>query len=150
MKTGSFEQEVFIEADAAIVMDAISDYSQQQLFHPLIVKVVQATIVPAGILRRYVITDRLCWGPFSVKINYRADILSVTADTVHTEVHQFPGIHILLISTVKRVRNGVALRETFTLKAPNILFNYAFRQAEMAHAETLDRLKGYIEGVMTR
>ncbi len=69
---------------------------------------------------------------------------------MHTEVHQFPGIYISLISTVERAKNGATLREMFTLKAPDILFNYAFRQAEMAHAETLDRLKRYIEGVTKR
>jgi hypothetical protein len=150
MKIGSFTKDIFIETDVSIVMDAISDYTQQHHFHPLIVKIEQATTVPAGILKRYAITDRLFWGPFRFNIRYRADIISITADAVHTEAYQFPGTYISLISTVKSTKGGTLLSESFTLKSPGLFFGYAFRQAEKAHRETLDRLKEYIEKAKPR
>jgi hypothetical protein len=147
MKIGSFTKDIFIEADAAIVMGTISDYTQLHHFHPLIVKIQQAATAPPGVLRRYVITDRLLWGPLKFGITYRADIISVTASTVHSEAYQFPGTYISLASTVKSVKGGAMLSESFTLKSPRLFFGYAFRQAETAHTETLNRLKEYIEMV---
>ena len=150
MRIGSFKNEIFIRAEVATVMNVVSDYSQQQIFHPLIIKVVQATTIPAGILKRYFITDQLRWGPFKFKIRYRADILSATADTVYAEAYQFPATHISLISEVKPAKDGILLHETFTLKAPKLFFDYAFRQAQISHAETLHRIKEYVEGVEPR
>ena len=147
MRIRSFENEIFIAADVTAVMRVVSDYSQQQMFHPLIVKVVQATTAPDGILKRYFITDRLRWGPFAVKIVYRTDILSISKDTVHATAYQFPGIAISMISMVTRTNEGVLLRETFTLRAPTLFFEYAFEQAKMAHEEALRRIKNYLEGL---
>ncbi len=147
MKIGSFTKDIFIEADAVIVMGAISDYTQLHRFHPLIVKIQQAATAPPGVLKRYAITDRLFWGPLKFNITYRTDIISITANTLHSEAYQFPGTYISLISTVKSVKAGTMLSESFTLKSPRLFFRYAFRLAENAHIETLNRLKEYIEKV---
>jgi hypothetical protein len=144
MKQGTFEKEIHIQSDAATVIHLIADYSQHHKIHPLIEKVERAKEEPAG-MKRYYITDHLQWGPFKFKIKYRADILAVTEDTVHTEAYQSPQTFITNLTKVTPEGNGVRLHETITLKAPNLLFGYAFRQAQSAHEEMLKRIKSFIE-----
>ncbi len=146
MKQGTFEKEIFIQSDAKTVIDVIADYSQHHKIHPLIIKVERAKDEPAGV-RRYFITDSLQWGPFKFKfkIKYQADIIAVTEDTVHTEAFQSPGTYITNMTKVKPKDNGVTLHETITMKAPDMLFGYAFKQAETAHEEMLKRIKTFVE-----
>ena len=144
MKQGTFEKEIFIQSDAQTVINVIADYSNHHKIHPLIIKVERAKEEPAGV-RRYFITDSLQWGPFKFKIKYRADIIAVTEDTVHTEAFQSPGTYITNVTKVTPKDNGVLLHETITMKAPDLLFGYAFSQAEPAHAEMLKRIKQFVE-----
>jgi hypothetical protein len=144
MKQGIFEKEIFIQSDVKTVVDLIADYSQHHLIHPLIEKVERAKDEPAGV-RRYFITDNLQFGPLKFKIKYQADIISVTDDTVHTQAYQSPNTFVENITTVTPTQNGVTLHETITMKAPDMLFNYAFQQAQTAHEEMLKRIKAFIE-----
>jgi hypothetical protein len=144
MKQGLFEKEIFIQSDAKTLIELIADYSQHHKIHPLIEKVERAAEEPDGV-RRYLITDNLQWGPFKFKIKYRADIISVTDDTVHTQAYQSPNTTITNITKVRPAQNGVILHETITLKAPDLLFGYAFGQAQTAHEEMLKRIKTFIE-----
>lgn len=144
MKQGTFEKQIFIQAEVEKVLAVVSEFSQHHKVHPLIVKV-ERTNAPAGVLQRYLITDQLQWGPFKFKIKYRADIISVTEDTVHTEAYQAPGTYVTNITKVTPNQNGVTLHETVTLKAPDLLFGYAFQQAQTAHEEMLKRIKYFIE-----
>ncbi len=144
MKQGTFEKEIFIQADVKTVLGVVSEFSQHHKVHPLIVKVEQA-IAPAGVLRRYLITDQLQWGPFKFKIKYRADILSLTENEVHTEAYQSPNTFVDNVTRVTPATDGVLLKEIVTLKAPDLLFNYAFQQAQTAHAEMLKRIKVFVE-----
>ena len=145
MKQGTFEKEIFIRSDAATVINVIADYSNHHKIHPLIIKVERAKEEPDGV-RRYFITDSLQWGPFRFKVKYQADIIAVTEDTVHTEAYQSPGTHITNVTKVSPKDNGVLLHETITMKAPDLLFGYAFKQAESAHEEMLKRIKTFVEG----
>ena len=144
MKQGSFEREISINSDAKTVVDLIADYSQHHKIHPLIEKVERAREEPAGI-RRYFITDNLQWGPFKFKIKYQADIVAVTEDAVHTEAFQSPQTHVTNLTKVTPQGDGVRLHETITMTAPDILFGYAFKQAEIAHEEMLKRIKAFVE-----
>jgi hypothetical protein len=144
MKQGTFEKEIFIQSDPATVINVIADYSNHHKIHPLIIKVERAKDEPAGV-RRYFITDSLQWGSFKFKIKYQADIIAVTEDIVHTEAYQSPGTYITNVTKVTPKENGARLHETITLKAPDMLFNYAFKQAETAHEEMLKRIKNFVE-----
>ena len=144
MKQGTFEKEIFIQSSAGTVVNLIADYSRHQKIHPLIVNVERAKDERVGV-RRYFFTDQLQWGPFKFKIKYRADILAVTEDTVHTEAYQSPGTTVINITKVRPHEGGVLLHETITLQAPNLLFDYAFKQAEQAHGEMLQRIKSFAE-----
>ncbi len=144
MKQGTFEKEIFIRSDAAAVIGVVANYNQHHKIHPLIVKVEQAQNAPDGV-QRFFITDQLQWGPFKFKLKYRADIISVTADTVHTEAYQAPATYISNITKVTPTQNGVTLHETITIKSPDFLFGYAFQQAQTAHEEMLKRIKRFVE-----
>ena len=144
MKQGTFEKQIFIQSDAKTVINVIADYSNHHKIHPLIIKVERAAEQPTGI-RRYFITDSLQWGPFKFKIKYQADIIAVTDDTVHTEAYQSPNTHITNLTRVTSKDEGVLLHETITLKAPAMLFGFAFKQAEAAHEEMLKRIRKFIE-----
>jgi hypothetical protein len=144
MKQGTFEKVIFIQSDAKTVINVIADYSQHQKIHPLIQKVKRVADAPQGV-RRYTITDSLQWGPFKFKINYQADIIAVTEDTVHTEAYQSPQTYVTNVTKVTPQADGIRLHETITLKAPDLFFNYAFKQAESAHEEMLKRIKTFVE-----
>lgn len=144
MKQGTFEKEIFIRSNIETVIALIADYNQHHKIHPLIEMVERAANEPAGI-RRYFITDNLQWGPFKFKIKYQADIISVTNDTVHTQAYQSPNTHVENITRIRPAQDGVILHETITMKAPDLLFGYAFRQAQSAHEEMLKRIKNHVE-----
>jgi hypothetical protein len=144
MKQGIFEKEIFIQSDAATVIDVIADYSNHHKIHPLILKVERATDEPEGV-RRYFITDSLQWGPFKFKTKYQADVVSVTGDTVHTEAYPSLNTSVTNITKIISKDNGVLLHETITITTPNIFFNYVFNQAQTAHEEMLKRIKTFVE-----
>lgn len=144
MKQGTFEKQIFIRSDVKTVLAVVSEFSEHHKVHPLIVKVEQVE-APAGVMRRYLITDQLEWGPFRFKIKYRADILSLTENKVHTEAYQSPNTFVDNVTSVTPTEGGVLLKETVTLKSPDILFNYAFQQAQTAHEEMLKRIKAFVE-----
>jgi hypothetical protein len=145
MKQGTFEQEIFIQSTCEKTLAVVSEFSQHHKVHPLIVKVDADANPPAGVLKRYFITDQLQWGPFRFKIQYRADILSISENAVHTEAYQSPGTTVDNLTTVTEVEGGVKLNERVMLKAPTWLFGYAFGQAREAHGEMLKRIKTYLE-----
>lgn len=144
MNQGIFEKEIFIRSDVQTVLAVISEFNRHHQVHPLIVKVEPAE-APAGVLKRYFITDQLQWGPFKFKITYRADILSITENAVHTEAYQSPGTYIDNQTSILPVAGGVMLKEKVAMKAPGLLFNYAFQQAQTAHEEMLKRIKTFVE-----
>ena len=145
MKQGIFEKEIFIKSDVASVIRVISNYDQHHKIHPLIEKVERAEQSPPGV-QRFLITDRLRWGPLKFRVKYQADIVSVAGDTVHTEAYQSPNTYVTNISKVTPAQGGVILHETITMRAPALLFGYAFEQAQTAHEELLNRIKAFVEG----
>jgi hypothetical protein len=116
MQQGTFEKQIFIQTDTATVVGVVANYNQHHKIHPLIVQVEQAQEAPAGV-QRFFITDQLQWGPIKFKIKYRADIISVTQATVHTEAYQSPNTFVENITKVMPAQNGATLHESITLKA---------------------------------
>ena len=149
MKQGTFEKDIFIKSDPAPVINAIADYSNHHEIHPLIIKVERDQSAPDGI-KRYFITDSLQWGPFKFKTTYRADIIKVTEDTVHTKAYPSLNTSVTNITTVTPKNDGVVLHETITVSTPDIFFGYVFKQAQTAHEEMLKRIKTFVEGNSNR
>jgi hypothetical protein len=114
MKQGTFEKQIQIRSSVSAVIAVISNYDNHHKIHPLIEKVERAKQAPPGV-QRFIITDRLQWGPFKFKIQYQADIVSVTENTVHTEAYQTPSTYVTNHSKVTPVEGGVILHETITM-----------------------------------
>jgi len=147
MKQGSFEHEIYIEAAPKKISDFLADLNNQGRIHPLIINVREEKPAPAGILRRYFITDQLVWGPFHFKITYRADVFKVSEAEMLTEAYQSPGTYITNLTTFTAEGTGTRLHETVTLKSPDLLFGYAFAQADTSHAELVKKIKRTIEAL---
>jgi hypothetical protein len=145
MRQGTFEYEIFIEAEPERIIDFLVDHTNHPRFHPLIVAVKEVTPPPPGILRRFMITDQLIWGPLHFKTTYRADVLKVTHTEMLTEAYQSPGTYVSNHSTFTAEGKGTRLHETITLKASDLLFNYAFGQARSSHGDLVRQLKQVIE-----
>jgi len=144
MKKGTFEKDIFIEADGKRILDVLVSFSEHTKIHPLIIGVETGADPSLGV-KRYFITDQLKWGPFRFKIRYQTDVVDVTENSVHFEAYQSPGTYITNVTTVIPEGNGVRFKEVVTLKAPNLLFGYAFSQADAAHTEMLIRIKDFFE-----
>jgi len=144
MTEGRFEIDIHIDREPKDVLALISNYNLHTAIHPLILSVEQID-TPPGAIGRYLITDQLQLGPLRFKIVYRADILRVTSREVYTEAYQSPGTHISNLTQVNPEPGGSRLKETITLRAPGLLFGYAFSQAQNAHKEMLERIKRYLE-----
>jgi hypothetical protein len=145
MKQGTFEYDIHIEQEPRKIIDFLVSHTNHPRFHPLIVAVREITPPPPGILRRFMITDQLAWGPIRFKVTYRADVLKATGTEMLTEAYQSPGTHVTNHSTFTAEGRGTRLHEIITLKAPDLLFNYAFEQARSSHRHLLDRLKQVLE-----
>jgi hypothetical protein len=140
MKQDSFSYEITARCERERAIRLLSEFSQHSELHPLIVKVEQAE-PPQGVLRRYFITDRLKWGLFSFNIRYRADILRVSDDEILTEAFQSPKTTVTNHTTLTQQGETLHIRVNFTMQAPDLLFDYAFRQARAAHLEMAGRIE---------
>lgn len=143
MKQGTFEHEIYIEAKPKDIITFLVEHTNHPRFHPLIIAVTEVP-APQGILRRFMITDQLAWGPFHFKINYRADVLKATDSEMITEAYQSPNTYVTNHSTFTVQGTGTLMHEAITLKSPNLLFKYAFAQAKSSHGELVERLKTVI------
>ncbi|MGA7193445.1 MAG: hypothetical protein WBW94_07405 [Anaerolineales bacterium] len=144
MKQGTFEHEIYIEAKPQDIVSFLVEHTNHPRFHPLIIDVKEVA-APQGVLRRFMITDQLIWGPLHFKINYRADVLKATDNEMLTEAFQSPETYVTNHSTFTVQGTGTLMHETITLKSPDLLFNYAFNQAKSSHGELVEGLKKVIE-----
>jgi hypothetical protein len=139
-RTGTFGYHVDGGSDPSAVVELFADHAQHEELHPLIVKVESAP-PPAGAVKRFLITDRLAFGPLRFPITYVADVLRVEPDRVVTVAGQRPRITVrndMVLTTVDgRCRADVEI----TITAPTLLFPYTFRQARAAHRTLADRMR---------
>ncbi|GAB4483150.1 MAG: hypothetical protein OHK0031_06210 [Anaerolineales bacterium] len=144
MKTQSFSYDIFTRCPRERARKLLSDFSQHSQIHPLIIKV-EAAPPPPGALRRYWIHDRLKWGFFRFTIRYRADILRVSDEEILTEAYQSPRTTIRNHTTLSESGGETHIHVEMTLSAPDLLFGYAFSQAQNAHLEMARRIKTALE-----
>ena len=139
-RTGTFRYHVEAGTDRAAAVSVFSDFFRHAGLHPFIVAVREETPAPAGCVRRFRIDDRIPWGPVHLPITYVADVVSVTDDRVVTVARQRPATTLHIVTELREA--GAALRADveITMTAPALLFRYAFRQAQRAHAELAPKL----------
>jgi hypothetical protein len=144
MKQDSFTYDITARCEPEKAVRLLSEFSQHSELHPLIIKVEQVE-APAGVLRRYFITDQLKWGPFAFKIRYQADILRVSESEILTKAYQSPSTTVTNHTTLTAQDGQVHIHVKISLQAPSLLFNYAFNQARAAHLEMAGRIKTALE-----
>ena len=128
-------------ADAVSLM---SDVDRLGEIHPLVTKVLEVDAAP-GALRSYSVTDKLQWGPFRFPITYRADVISVSDLEVVTAATQKPRTTLWIASQFQVEGDRVHVTVNVTMRAPSLLFPYAYRTGKAAHLELAKRIQAVLE-----
>jgi hypothetical protein len=127
--------------------DAISlmaDVERLGEVHPLVTKVVPIPAAPL-VLRSYEVTDRLRWGPLRFPITYQADVVSVSDIEVVTAARQRPRTSLWITSQFQVQGERVHIGVTVLMRAPTLLFPYAYRTGKAAHLELAERIRDVLE-----
>jgi len=122
----------------------MSDVARLGEVHPLVTKVVPIATAPLA-LRSYAVTDRLRWGPVRFPITYQADVLSVSELEVVTSARQRPRTTLWITSQFQVDGETVHIAVTVVMRAPRLLFPYAYRTGRAAHLELAGRIKDVLE-----
>jgi hypothetical protein len=142
---GTFAYTLRPRCAVADAVRLLSDFRGHTALHPFIVKVTEVPPVD-GAVRSFRIDDRLAWGPFRFTTTYTADVLTVTDREVVTLARQRPGTTVHNHTRLCPEPDGtLRIDVTITLTAPDLLFGYAFRQAQRAHHALADRLRRALE-----
>jgi hypothetical protein len=139
-RTGTFRYQVDAGTDRAAAITVLSELSGHADLHPLIVDVREADPAPPGVLRRYVIRDRVPVGPFVLPLTYVADVISVASDRIVVVARQRPATTVRNVTRLSEVDGRLRADVEITMTVPTVLFRFAFRQAERAHAELAGKL----------
>jgi hypothetical protein len=133
MKTRTFEKEIFIQADAATVINVIADYyptpKNSSAYHQSGTR--QIRTAGHKTLLHYRQPEV---GTVQIQEEISSDIIFVTEDTVYTEAYQAPGTSVTNLTKITQQGTGVLLHETITMRAPDMLYEYAF-QGQSSHMQ---------------
>ena len=144
MREGTWEYSVSARCALADAVSLMSDVDRLGEIHPLVTKVVEVDAVP-GALRSYAVTDKLQWGPFRFPITYRADVISVSDLEVVTAAAQRPRTSLWITSQFQVDGDTVHVAVHVRMRAPSLLFPYAYRTGKAAHLELADRITAFLE-----
>jgi len=143
-REGTFSYTAAGSCDLPTAMALLSDLTRQGELHPLIIGVEPLAVSP-GAVASYAITDRLTIGPIAFRIRYFADVLAVTSDDIRTVARQSPATTVTNHTHVAATRDGVTVAVDVTLRAPTLLFAYAFRTARTAHLALGERISARLD-----
>ena len=138
-RSGTFEYTIEAPCDAATAVALLGDPRRNGELHPLIQSVDEVS-PQTGAIASYRITDLLPLGPLRFRIVYEADVITVTPSKVVTVARQRPGTTVRNETRVAATAAGVAITVAITMRAPTLLFGYAFRTARTAHLELGERI----------
>ncbi len=145
MRTGGWDYEIVARCRLQDAHALLSDLTRQGELHPLIIDV-RPQPAPPGVLQRWAITDRLRFGPLSVRITYVADVLTVTDHLLETVARQRPRTTVRNTTRLADLGDGtVRLSVDVVLTAPAPLFGLAQRQGRLAHLELAARIREVLE-----
>ena len=146
MREGTWEYGVTARCALADAVSLMSDVERMGEVHPLVTKVVAVPPRPLA-LKSYDVTDALRWGPLRFPITYQADVLSVSDLEVVTSARQRPRTTLWITSQFQVEGDRVHIAVTVRMRAPSLLFAYAFRTGRAAHLELAERLRVVLERV---
>jgi hypothetical protein len=149
VREGSWGYEVTARCALADAVSLFADIDRLGELHPLIVKV--DPVAPAdGALRSYAVTDRLRWGPLTFRITYHVDVLAEAVDEVRTFARQRPATTLSSVVTFQQDGDSVRIVVSTVMRAPTLLFGYAYRTGKAAHLELADRIRDVLESTGSR
>jgi hypothetical protein len=144
VREGSWEYGLTARCALADAVSLMADVERLGEVHPLIVKVVEVERMPTA-MRSYAVTDRLQWGPFRFPITYHADVISVSDLEVVTTARQRPKTTLWITSQFQVEGDLVHIAVSVRMRAPSLLFPYAYRTGKAAHLELAGRLREVLE-----
>jgi hypothetical protein len=144
VREGTWDYAVTARCALADAVSLMSDVDRLGEIHPLITKVVEVDAAP-GAMRSYAVTDKLQWGPVRFPITYRADIISVSDDEVVTAAAQKPSTTLRITSRFRVDGELVHIDVSVRMRAPSLLFGYAYRTGKAAHLELAQRIQAVLE-----
>jgi hypothetical protein len=148
MAQATFTQRIWIAAPPTTVEAALAAYRDHSRIHPLIVAVRQIASQSApdgGALDRYIITDRVPFGPLRLPATYLATIWRAADGALVSDAYQFPRVHLHNVTRCQPEGVGTRVDEDITIQAPGPLIRYVRRQALAAHRDLLANLKRFLE-----
>ncbi|SEA57055.1 MULTISPECIES: SRPBCC family protein [unclassified Mycobacterium] len=124
-----------------------TDLANMKLVHPLVVAVdcLADQQDVRGRRRDYRVRDRIPFGPFSLRVTYRATVLIAPDGVVHTEARQFPSVRLSGTVTFAPAGAGTTVAEAVDIEAPFPLMVFTAAQAEKAHAAMLSAIRRHFE-----
>ncbi|BBZ46453.1 SRPBCC family protein [Mycobacterium parmense] len=143
--THTLSQHVPAEPDD--VREFYVDLDNIRLVHPLIVsvQVLSRGETPDGYDQTYRVVDRIPLGPISMRITYRARLLTRADGAVATEADQWPAVRLRGAVSFEPADGGTLLVERITVAAPRPLAATTARQAVQAHATMLAGIARHFE-----
>jgi hypothetical protein len=144
VREGTWEYAVTARCRLADAVSLIADVERLGDVHPLVTSV-RPLPRAAGALRSYAVTDKLRWGPVRFPITYRADVIAVSDLEVVTAAVQRPRTTLWITSQFQVEGERVHIAVTVVMRAPSLLFRYAYRTGKAAHLELAERIREVLE-----
>ncbi|MDP9182346.1 MAG: SRPBCC family protein [Actinomycetota bacterium] len=144
MREGTWEYAVTARCALADAISLMSDVERLGEVHPLVTKVAPVPAAPLA-LRSYEVTDKLRWGPLRLPITYHADVMAVSELEVVTAARQRPRTSLWITSQFQVDGERVHIRVSVKMRAPTLLFLYAYRTGKAAHLELAERIREVLE-----
>lgn len=145
MREGTWNYTVTVRCTLADAVSLMSDVEQLGRIHPLVTKVVPLPTAPRA-MRTYAVTDRLRWGPVRVPITYQVNLISVSELEVVTAARQRPHTSLWVTAQFQEEGDKVHIAVTVVVRAPTLLFPYAYRTGKAAHLQLAERIRSVLEG----
>jgi hypothetical protein len=147
MADPDFVLELDLDVAPSVLRAFLCDLHNYVPLHPLIESIEE--MAPSDKMpraKRYRVVDRIPVGPFKLRTVYTAALDPVAEDEVHGYAWQFPAIQLQTIYAFTATSFGTHLVESVRVRAPRLLRRFVVKEASRAHAETLSKMKGLLEG----
>ena len=147
MSAINFVHEIEIGVAPRRLHSFLCDLHNYVPLHPLIESIEEIS-PPKGMPRArcYRVVDRIPLGPFKIRTVYTAVLDPVTEHEVHGHAWQSLGIRLDTVYLLEEVASGTHLVEKVSVFAPRILRGFVVSQARKSHAETLAKMKAWLQG----
>lgn len=128
-----------VSAPPADVRSWYVDLDNIAAVHPLVVSVRSTALRRdgQGYQQSYRVTDRIPFGPVTLRTTYRVRLTVPVTGDVTAEARQFPGVRLHTIVSFDATDAGTRVTERMTIDAPRPLAAFTAREAVTAHREML-------------